>query len=221
MKFMTWNIRLGIQEGLEPIAEALCAQDADIVALQEVGRRWVMGPRGDTTARLAQLAGYDHHFFVPSLSWFPPAQYGHAILSKYPLEQPRIVRLPRSSDEPRTALFTTIHEGATSFDLATTHLSHVGDRPLQGDALVDLLMESEQFVLMGDLNESALKTAWMRRLSGIATPAPAEDPTFPASAPEHRIDWIWSSFGEWKSATVVDTGDRSDHLAVVAELGSR
>lgn len=222
MKLMTWNIRLGIQRGLDPIAEVVRSHSPDVVALQEVGRHWVMGPPGDTTRELARRAGLPHRYFVPSLSWYPPAQYGHTLLSRFPIASSTTFWLPRSVDEQRTWLEAEIVVDGSEVTFVTTHLSHVGDRPAQGEALVDRLLEldraSRHFILMGDLNEDELATSWLARLSGFAAPAPAKSPTFPADAPKARIDWIWSNFGEWSSAQVVETTDESDHRPVVAEL---
>lgn len=222
MKLMTWNIRLGKQNGLEPLRRVLRDEAPDVVALQEVGRRWVMGPPGDTTRELQGTAGLDYAFFVPSLAWYPPAQYGHALLCNRPLIAPSIQMLPRITDEQRTYLEARIETPTGPVTLVTTHLSYIADRPPQGAVLVERLKELDdaghRFVLMGDLNEDDLSERWMAELSGFAHAAPADEPTYPADEPRARIDWIWSNFGDWKSARVVDTGNASDHLAVVAEL---
>src|SRR6056297_1320435 len=101
----TYNIRLGIQQGLQAVAEVLQkAPGLDIVAVQEVGDSWQMGPSGDSTAHLAQLLGLDHFIHVPALteesSDGSRARYGHALLSRWPLQYSTIVALPQYEDEP-------------------------------------------------------------------------------------------------------------------------
>jgi endonuclease/exonuclease/phosphatase family metal-dependent hydrolase len=71
---------------------------------------------------------------------------------------------------------------------------------------------------MGDLNEANASTGWLAELADIASPAPADGPTFPADDPRHRIDWIFSNFGNWVDSETPDTGEQSDHLPVVADL---
>ncbi len=71
MRFLTFNIRLGIESSLERVAEVIVQSAADVVALQEVGRHWVMGPRGDTLAALSDITGLRWRAYHPALRLHP------------------------------------------------------------------------------------------------------------------------------------------------------
>ncbi len=205
----TYNIRLGIQDGLQAVADVLKSVDADIVAVQEIGRHWVMGPNGDSTTRLAQLANYPHFMFVPSIQMSASAaQYGHALLSREPITSAKIHQLPQNADEPRTALSAQI--GATR--VISTHLSHIEDVTAQIPALVALL-SNEPWVLLGDLN---LRPTELQELASHGVWADAAAPTFPSSAPERRIDHIAVSEGRLENVRLFGDSTASDHLGVTA-----
>lgn len=222
MRVMTYNIRLGIQHGLEPIAARIREQSPDLLAVQEVGRHWIMGPGGDSPRRLSELSGMEHHVFAPSLSYFPPSQYGHALLSRWPIEAPRVVWLPRGTDEPRTLLTATLRTPRGAVRVVSTHLSHLEDRRLQSPVLLTLAREAladggPPLLIMGDLNESP-DDPWITELQRLHADAGAKDdaPTFPAADPERRIDYLLASKGHWEDVEVIDEASASDHRPLVA-----
>ena len=222
MRVMTYNIRLGIQQGLAPVAELIRRHTPDVVALQEVGRHWVMGPSGDSTRELVERTGLAYHAYAPSLGYFPPSQYGHALLSRWPIEAPRVVWLPRDSDEPRTMLISMIRAPDGPVRIVSTHLSHIEDRRLQSPVVVDLVREAKAdggppLMVMGDLNESP-EDPWIVELQASMADAGADAgaPTFPAAAPEHRIDYLFASSGRWDDVEVVEDTSTSDHRPLLA-----
>ncbi|MEZ4461164.1 MAG: endonuclease/exonuclease/phosphatase family protein [bacterium] len=214
MKLMSWNIRLGIQRGLAPLAQTLNAQAPDVVALQEVGRHWIMGPAGDTTRQLASFANMPYWQFVPCIRTSTGAEYGHAVLSRFPLRTPRVVKLPREIDEPRCLFVAEVDIPDHPFTLFTTHLSHVADRHAQARVLTDAVSVPGPKILMGDLNESA--SAWLDDLrQHLEDPGSDTQPTYPSDAPSVRIDYILGRGFTFDSAEVLSTEDASDHLPVV------
>ncbi len=218
MKVMTWNIRLGIQQGLEPVAQRIETLDPDVVALQEVGRHWIMGPKGDTTARLAKRLGYPSAVFVPCLRLVGGAEYGHCLLSKHPLAYPRIVDLPMRVDEPRRLLLSQCITPWGRLNVASTHLSHIADRDSQGNVLLqhakNLLSPS---ILLGDLNTQ--QAPWLGVLRQDYVDAdPTNEHTFPAGKPERRIDFILGKGVCFFDTKVVDSGDISDHYPVITRI---
>lgn len=216
---MTYNIRLGIQKGLPPIADVILEAQADIVALQEVGRHWTMGPKGDSTAALAELTDLRYSVFAPAISRLGPAHYGHALLSRWPLTHPTIVELPRVVDEPRVLLKTTIVTPAGALNVIATHLSHIEDRPAQGRVLEEHALSSARPTLvLGDLNEYRLD-GWLESLSTSFNGVGATGPTFPAHAPTRCIDYVLSSGLKRYRTEVLFDEDASDHRPVVAQLG--
>jgi endonuclease/exonuclease/phosphatase family metal-dependent hydrolase len=218
MKVMTWNIRLGIQQGLESVAECIENLDPDVVALQEVGRHWIMGPKGDTTAWLAKRLGYPCAVFVPCLRLVGGAEYGHCLLSRYPLAHPRIVALPMHVDEPRRLLLSQCVTPQGKVDIASTHLSHVADRDPQGAVLLQHAKDfSNTAILLGDLNTP--QAPWLDvLLQQYLDSDPTHKFTFPAGKPERRIDFILGKGVCFFDTQVADSGDASDHYPVVTRI---
>lgn len=218
MKVMTWNIRLGIQQGREAVADCIENLDADVVALQEVGRHWIMGPKGDTTAWLAKRLGYPSAIFVPCLRLVGGAEYGHCLLSRYPLAYPRIVDLPMLVDEPRRLLLSQCHTPQGKLDIASTHLSHVADRDPQGKVLLQHAKHlANPAIILGDLNTP--KAPWLDVLmQEYLDSDPPNRHTFPAGKPETRIDFILGKGVCFSDTEVADSGDVSDHYPVVTRI---
>ena len=209
MKVATYNIRLGIQSGLEAVADVLTEVDADVVSIQEIGRHWVMGPSGDSTEALARLSGYPYWVFSPSIQMSASvAQYGHALLSRAPISNPTVHRLPQDQDEPRTALVSRIADT----NIVSTHLSHIGDVVRQLPALKALLA-TEPWLLLGDLN---LRPAELGELGRAGFWADATQATFPSTSPERRIDHIAVSEGRLEDVELFGDSNTSDHLGVAA-----
>lgn len=223
----TYNIRLGIQQGLSAIADALATTGgADILALQEVGNRWIMGPDGDSTTTLAAALQMPHHIHVPTIEQQGPdgrpARYGHALLSRWPIRNHEIIPLPRLEDEPRAMLHALVDAPFGTIDIISTHLSHIlPDRPEQGRFLLDWLDENpgdaNSRFLLGDLNADD-DEAWLRELLSRFTDADSDvqRPTFPSKLPERRIDYILSQGAHLEVVDVPTLAGPSDHRPVVS-----
>jgi endonuclease/exonuclease/phosphatase family metal-dependent hydrolase len=222
---MTYNIRLGIQQGLEPIAAHITAQQADVVALQEVGDHWVMGPSGDTTRELSHLTGLPYALHVGTILRGREARYGHALLSRWPLSDARVHLLPIVKDEQRAILTATLHAPDSSVTLITTHLSWLAtDRPAHGAILLDMatraIARGLPVVVMGDLNEDDPHAPWLDSLRELMRDADGDLArlTFPAKAPRARLDFLFTSIGVWRNVTLIDDALASDHFALAATL---
>ncbi len=239
MLIMTYNIRLGIQQGVESIASLIRDSSADIIALQEVGKFWNYGPAGDTLARLSELTGLPHYTYAPALtlpgqgvaapSESTPtpldAQYGHGLLSRWPIIQTHLQLLTQNKDERRVLLFATVETEQGKLQVLSTHLSHVdSDRPAQAKELVKaarkLAKTGDPVILLGDFNESP-DTRWIKSLQKKWHDAGqhSSNPTFPASEPRVRIDYLMAANAHWQTdAIVIDEREASDHRPVIASL---
>lgn len=216
MKIVSWNIRLGLQKGLDALVAELTVIGPDIVAIQEVGRYWWMGPAGDTTLKLARALGFDHHLFVPCIRMSGGREYGHALVSRFPLSRPKMVSLPQRVDEPRRLLQVVVDTPEGPLAVLSVHLSHVDDRAAQGLELAQRFADIQAPALViGDLNETDAE--WLRAMQteGLDT---GRNPTFPAQLPAQRIDYIIGKGVSLGPASVPDTGDTSDHRPVVADV---
>lgn len=232
MRLMSYNIQLGIQNGVARIGEVIAKQNPDIVALQEVGKFWRMGPPGHTLEALSEFTGLDNFDFVVTIREErddgAPAEYGHAIMSRWPIEQLARYDFSRDIDEPRAACLYSIETPEGPVLLLSTHLSHIeGERIRHGPELLELvatyLAEDMPLFVVGDLNEDSAERAWLAELRDLMFDAAGTgdarntDPTFPADQPERRIDYLLASRGRWDRYEVIEELFASDHRPVVAE----
>ncbi len=221
----TFNIKLGLCRGIDAVAEAVDDLGGfDVLAVQEIGDHWTMGPGGDVPAQLAEQLGATDVYFVPTIEKprddGPPARYGHALFSRHPIESPQWFDLPQNEDEPRRMLHCSIATDAGRFEVLSTHLSHLpSDRPDQGVFLTTWLAEhpsrgDARFVL-GDLNATR-DEPWMTGFINQFTDADAKSgrPTFPADNPERRIDYVLAQNAELLDVNVPPLTDVSDHRPV-------
>lgn len=223
---MTYNIRLGIQQGLDEIARVVARRRPEILAIQEIGDHWVMGPDQDSTAALARRLGYAHFHHVQAITRDAHHHYGHAILSDFPFEIVEELELERHEDEPRRLLHTRhTHPTLGAIEVLSTHLSWIGDRAVQGEFLSayarDLSRHHPLVLILGDLNEEDATIPWLAELSHVFQDADAleERLTFPATQPRIRIDYLLSSRGSWRHTQVFsDEKEASDHYALVSTL---
>jgi endonuclease/exonuclease/phosphatase family metal-dependent hydrolase len=221
---MTYNIRLGIQLGVEAIAQIIRDQNPDIVALQEVGNQWRMGPDGDTAAGICEMIGFGHHCYVTTICEDQDHRYGHTLLSRWPIEQRDIVGFSQHIDEPRSALIADITTDEGPIRVISTHLSHRDrERVRHGKELVELVgkhtSEQRPTLLMGDLNEED-DADWVRTLKeGMDSAGDRVDgKTYPNPKPSVLIDYVMVHGGRVQAAQILDERQASDHRPVVADI---
>src|SRR5690606_35067416 len=120
---MTYNIRHGLGlDGvinLARIAEDILRSGADIVALQEVDRFNIRSGFQDQIRWLGEKTGMAWSF-APSMRW-GFAQYGNAVLSRYPIVANQVYVLP-GIKEKRTLMMTVIQYGDVQVNVFNTHL---------------------------------------------------------------------------------------------------
>ncbi|MCA9523901.1 MAG: transcription elongation factor GreB [Myxococcales bacterium] len=223
VRFLTFNIRLGLDSSVEAIAEWLGSWEADVIALQEVGQGWVMGDGGDQSARVAERLGM-HHAYVPALfERNAEARYGIALLSRERIATKRRIELFCRDDEQRVLLIAEI-AAPTPFWVLTTHLSiRDADRAEQLRTVAESMQPHlRPYVLLGDLNTTPERDelAELLRRTGAHDCHGDGAPSYPTRAPAQRLDHIIAS-PDWRvdePARPVADVVLSDHLPVAAEL---
>jgi endonuclease/exonuclease/phosphatase family metal-dependent hydrolase len=220
---------------LARIARVIRAGGADIAGLQEVDRNFAK--RSDWTdqaAELAELLGC-HVAYGANIDLDPPepgkprAQFGNAVLSRYPIARWENTHLFRSpGEEQRGLLHAEVDMPGVLLHVYVTHLAAFSatDRVRQAQQVVQLVNDTDPAVLLGDFNarpqtpeidtlRAALTDTW--------TAAPAAGRLAPqADAPAARIDYIFTSQRLSATWTGFSTDDpaASDHLPVVSRLAS-
>ena len=239
LRLMTYNVHgcSGMDGRVSPrrVARVIRGQLPDIVALQEVdlGRR--RSRAEDQAAIIARELGMQV-VFCPTITR-GEEHYGHALLSRHPIEIVKRMRLPHDPvswwQEPRSALWVRVDVNGRIVNVITTHLG-LGprERVLQVQALLGAdwiggIPAEEPVLLCGDFNAlpgSAPYRLTATRLRDVQNLGAGHRPlaTFSSTQPLVRLDHIFvSPHFERQQVTVVRsdlTRVASDHLPLMADL---
>ena len=229
---MTYNIHFyyddlnGGGHNLTEIREIIEESDADIVGLQETeGARLTMS-NVDGVRWLAQHLEY-HAVYGEPTAVHPE---GVALLSRWPIADYEIVRLPAPDAVPALILIATVESPDGPLSVATTHFIGGGqsNRTTQSEALIDAVADRDPAVVLGDFNLDPTTDAY-DTLDGKFTEAwtVAETRANRAGDPElggydyreGRVDYVWLK-GAWTVSRAGTHGTRrvSDHPAVAATI---
>lgn len=214
---------------LERIAKVIRDSRADLVALQEIDVNTERTGRVDQAAEYLRLTGL-HGQFGKAID-FQGGAYGQMILSRWPLTDFTVHRLPNPAKrEQRIAVSARIAPpGLPEFRFIGTHLDATGDdgdRWLQAGRLQDLFANDlVPSIMAGDFNARPESRVMTRMLSLWADASVANPmPTIPAEKPDARIDFVLvKPPGAWrvKHSEVLPEAVASDHRPVLVELVSK
>jgi endonuclease/exonuclease/phosphatase family metal-dependent hydrolase len=231
IRVMSYNLHSGFDVtgrfDLEGVAQAIEAEQADLIGLQEVSRGWVLDGSIDMLTWLSQ------RLKLPYV-WGPTADplWGNAILSRYPIKDVQDFAMP-NNDVVRPArgyLVATMETGDLTLNLMVTHLHYVGEdsalRVPQVQAMLATWANRAATVLMGDLNATPTAPEMqLLRAAGLidsfATIGTGEGFTYASNRPASRIDYIYHSADLAARDFHVNEGMASDHrgVAVTIERG--
>ena len=230
-RVMTFNIHSAFDRAgrLDPeaIAQAIEAQQPDVVALQEVSRGWLIDGSVDLVAWLSRRLAMPMVFAGTA-----DPVWGNALLSRSGFLESGSATLPVEGTRlPRGFIWARVDVGQDEpLLIIGTHLHHIAEEPGPRLAQIPVLLafwgSASRTVLTGDLNsepdwpemelmrEAGLVDAWVMAGEGPGLTWPSDDPF-------QRIDWIWLSPDlQALHAEVVDS-TASDHRAVLAEVSDR
>ena len=230
LRVMSYNIHHGVgmdkQYDLERIAKIINESGADLVAIQEVDKLTDRVQGVNIAADLQELTGM-YYTFGKSID-FQNGEYGLMILSKWPLYDVKVLRLPTSEGwEPRIALSALVDvKGLGEVRFISTHLQH--QSPEQQYSQAEMINEVfgnpdvTPCILAGDFNSGfgsptfgVLSQAW-----DVKTQIDMGE-TYPADKPEIQIDHIMTS-GDIKlksiGVKVLDNAVESDHRPVIVDF---
>jgi endonuclease/exonuclease/phosphatase family metal-dependent hydrolase len=222
VRVATYNVHYGFDEQwrYDPsrIADALRDVDADVVALQEVTAAMPTAYGTDLGTYLARRLGMRVRF-APAINGL----LGDAMLIRVPPEAFAAALLPPARSDRKAAARVTVPAGRASLNIFGTHFGlEPHEQEVQTTALLEFIGNASPAILLGDFNATGTDPVLARlRAVGFedafATARAAPAFTFPASAPEVRIDWIWVR-GVQATAAAVHDGVASDHRLVFATV---
>lgn len=212
---------------ISAIVRTIKAQNPDLVALQEIDANTERSGPGNQAEIIADSLGMNV-FFGKSID-YEGGDYGVAILSKYPISDEMVHKLPSDSStggEKRVlATVKVTLPGDNFIRFGSTHLDSQGEdtnRILQMKEIRRIASEDNlPMVIAGDFNAppgseviDILDESFTRTCSNCK-------PTIPATHPKKAIDFI--AFRPKKSFTVgshevINEAYASDHLPIVAIL---
>lgn len=236
VRVLTYNIHAGkdaqLVDNLDRVAAIIDSTGADIVLLQEVDRRTQRANRIDHFAELSSRTGM-HGVFGRSIT-FQGGEYGIAVLSRWPIDSIAAVPLaPEASEErknyePRIALHVVVHMPAGPLHVVNTHLDASGTGNFRKQELIAALAHMKQsvptgapLVFGGDLNArpvtNEIAALGFSLADAFDTCGAGSAETFPAHAPDRRIDYIFFRYARCQTARVITT-QASDHRPMLAIL---
>lgn len=236
VRVLTYNIHAGKdaaqQHNLERVAHVIAETRSDIVLLQEVDRRTQRSEGEDHLGELARLTGM-HSAFAKSLD-YQGGDYGIAVLSRFPLDSPRVVPLevrpPQERSgrlhEPRVALHVVARAPRGALHVVNTHIDPGAVPVYRHQEVIGLLAHiarsvpaDARLVFGGDLNAlpdtpeiAALSLLFVDGWQQCGDGGPGY--SFPAHEPDRRIDYILLRGVGCTVARVVDS-QASDHRPVL------
>lgn len=191
LRVVTYNIRQGFGvEGrfdLEAVARTLEENPADVIALQEVGRGWVISGSADTLTWLSQRLDMPYVYGAGAGDL-----WGNATLTRLPIRS-TVHHFDNPGRIPRGAVKSEIDAHGQTYTVINSHLDHEDDggptRQAQARTLLDIWGGRTHTVLAGDLNaeadERSMQLLWQ---VGFLDPDAGGPPTFPADG--ERIDYV-------------------------------
>jgi endonuclease/exonuclease/phosphatase family metal-dependent hydrolase len=239
LRVMTYNVHScrGMDGRTSPqrIAKVIERYNPDFVALQELDLGRVRSQKHDQPRIIAEQLGMHLSFCATVIDH--DEQYGHALLSRFPLKVIRTEILQsgvhKPHVEPRGALWTRVEMDGMRFNLMNTHFGlsrrerHAQAADLLGTNWIGGIPEDEPVILCGDFNmfpRSQPYRALARRLRDVQIGR--EDflalNTFASLHPFARIDHIFVSRHFVPQNILVPrnhlTRVASDHLPLIADL---
>ena len=207
---------------LDAIARVIQNADADLVALQEVDKNTRRSGGVDQAKTIAEKTGMYYHFF--KAIDHEGGEYGLAILSKQPLKQTKLVRLPQEMKaEERILAYAELKINGKKLVFANTHLDAytAQNRVVQMQHIVEVFKKLKTpVILCGDLNSTAgtdpinLLDQHFQRSCTSDCPG-----TIPALKPRKTIDFVALKNADWKvvSHEALAETYASDHRPVLVQ----
>ncbi|WP_338664349.1 endonuclease/exonuclease/phosphatase family protein [Pararoseomonas sp. SCSIO 73927] len=218
---MTWNIHGAVspagRHDLDRVIALIRRHEPDVVAVQEVEGRNRPGHAPFTALREA-LGG--HAVEAPTMR-ATDGCYGHALISRWPLEEGTLHDISVPGREPRTAITARLDTPAGALRLLAAHLGlGFGERRAQAARLAALARATtDPLLALGDFNDWEPHGPVDRAFLGTL-PSRTRLRSFPVARPLFALDRIYARprAALLRSWTDPAARDASDHRPVIAEV---
>jgi endonuclease/exonuclease/phosphatase family metal-dependent hydrolase len=219
LRVATWNVHSGIgQDGaydLDRVISFIQRHDPDIVALQEIDSRGRPGhlPLDQLKAVLGPHAAEAKTIIAED------GDYGHVLISRWPIEHVVIHDLSVGRREPRHLLEATISTPGGNITVGAVHLGfHITEIRQQLRRISAVAKDAQgAFLMIGDFNDWHRQVRRQMRKLGLGW---TNLNTFPAFRPFLSLDGIFAKPAGSLVRFWTDAEARigSDHLPVFADV---
>lgn len=233
-RVMVWNIHnaIGVDDvfDLERISSDIKKNDPDIIGLNEVDLGALKTSFVDIPSYISHKLGM---YYFYGFTFYK--HYGNLLLSKYPIKQAEIIKLPLivGDAEPRSLIKATIEINSQDWTFYITHLSTKReDRLAQVPFIVNKINEQEDFnkiIWLGDFNLEPASEAY-NKINGTTSLNFTDtydilnvDPGYTGhfdetGVPQKRIDYIMCSPDLIPKNSEIFCSLASDHCAVITDF---
>jgi endonuclease/exonuclease/phosphatase family metal-dependent hydrolase len=219
LKVLTYNIQQGYSgDGVKNFSgqlDLIMDIDADIIGLQESDTNRVSGGNTDIVRYFADnLEQYS--YYGPKVV---PGTFGIALLSKYPIENPRTFYMYSEGEQTATIRAQITFDGVV-YNIFVTHLGN-GGPIIQQEAILEEVDGYSNVILMGDFNfrpdseQYQMTTAVLNDAWNIAESSSTDGSDFDLTK---RIDHVFLSQGTIANSVLYITKPVSDHPALIVEI---
>jgi len=223
IRVMTWNIHGGVgpdrRRDLQRVIEFVKKHEPHILALQEIDTRGRSPGAPDAFDFLGQELG--GHICASRVLRSAEGDYGHAVISCWPMATGRNHDISFKRREPRVAIETVVETPYGPLQVVAAHLGlNFRERHYQSEKLVQIVQKgASRSVLLGDLNDWIAR-GMVRRVLDRQFPGHTHLKTFPAFRPVLPLDRVYCHPRSMLSQCQTDRQARfaSDHLPVIADL---
>lgn len=237
LKVMTYNIHAGIGTdgvlNLQRIADVIRNSNADVIGLNEVDKNYdARSNYVDQPAWLANELGMYYRFQKTTWkaatpeSGNKPREFGHMVLSKYPIEDSESMIFTEYDTHFRGILETRINVNGNTFHFYITHLgTDIADHASQIQELLSYTSRrAGPKIVAGDFNfiptdgqHAAMDVAYNDPLATALQPY-----TFKTTSPSKRLDYLWgTSHVAYSNTNIISTPTTilaADHFPFVSEV---
>jgi endonuclease/exonuclease/phosphatase family metal-dependent hydrolase len=224
-RIVTFNLHAGFDElgafRFPFMMEKLVAEGADVIALQEVSRGWLINGCADLY-ELARSSLPMPGVFAASVG----GDWGNAVFSKATMQHVEQIPLPPETLSLSRAVLAVdlVAHPSRTFRVLATHFHHRSPddaiRVLQSQTVVAQFGTQQPAVLLGDFNATPESQPMeiLRQAGWYEAPMLEGSFTYPSKAPERRIDTIVVCGPVEILDARVAPAWGSDHRAVVVDV---
>ena len=228
----SYNLKcLSYGKQINEIAQEIKKINPDIIGIQELDSFTNRSGNEDQIKLLAEATGYKYFYFTKTLD-FDGGEYGHGIMSKYPIKSYEAIEFDAQDSETRCYSRSVIDVNGKEIVFYNTHLEYMGDyQTKQMSEIVQKTTSDKYFIITGDMNcepqklKSAIDSKRMIMLNGgetyqtpVNTCPEGETSNMPIDniIVSRNLKYYFDS--ENDTGIMVNISDNSDHNMIYTEI---